>query len=148
METQVKINVKQSITELLYSYGYIVNRQSDSLMLVTLKDYETPLILVEDENELYFQLDIVEMSHLVEDISLYKMLLRLNTELAPLALAIDDSRDEDEVLVLIESLDRENIDDRELIGIIEHLESSIIRVAIMLKNYINDMSYTNEGEEE
>lgn len=148
METQVKINVKQSITELLYSYGYIVKRQSDSLMLVTLKDYETPLILVEDENELYFQLDIIEMSHLVEDVSLYKMLLRLNTELAPLALAIDDSRDEDEVLVLIESLDRENIDDKELIGIVEHLEASIIRVAIMLKNYINDMSYTTEGEEE
>ena len=148
METQVKINVKQSITELLYSYGYIVKRQSDSLMLVTLKDYETPLIVVEDENELYFQLDIIEMSHLMEDISLYKMLLRMNTELAPLALAIDDSREEDEVLVLIESLDRENIDDKVLIGIIEHLEASIIRIAIMLKNYINDVSYTTEGEEE
>jgi hypothetical protein len=147
METQVKINVKQSITELLYSYGYIVKRQSDSLMLVTLKDYETPLILVEDENELYFQLDIIEMSHLVEDINLYKMLLRTNTELAPLALAIDDSREEDEVLVLIESIDRDNIDDRILIGIIEHFEDSIIKIAVMLKNYINVVSYTTEGEE-
>jgi hypothetical protein len=116
-------------------------------MLVTLKDYETPLILVEDENELYFQLDIIEMSHLVEDINLYKMLLRTNTELAPLALAIDDSREEDEVLVLIESIDRDNIDDRILIGIIEHFEDSIIKIAVMLKNYINVVSYTTEGEE-
>lgn len=146
METQVKINVKQSITELLYSYGYIVKRESDALMLVTLKDYETPLILVEDEDELYLQLDIIELSSLVEDINLYKLLLTMNMELAPLALGVDDSRDGEEILVLIESLNRENIDDKELIGIIEHIESSVIRIAVLLKNYINDINFSEEGE--
>lgn len=137
METEVSIKVKRSISDLLYSHGYIVNRKSDNLLLVNLKEYETPLILVEAEEELYFQLDIIELAYLINDIKLYKLLLKLNIDLTPLSLAIDDSREGGEILVLVESLAIDNIYENEVISIIENIESSILEIASFLKTYLN-----------
>lgn len=137
MQTEVTIKVKRTISDLLYSYGYLVTRKSENLLLVNLKEYETPLILVEAEGELYFQLDIIELAHLINDINLYKLLLKLNMELTPLALGIDDSRPEGEILVLVESLAIDNIYENEVISIIENIESSILNIASLLRNYLN-----------
>lgn len=137
MQTEITIKVKRTISDLLYSHGYLVTRKSENLLLVNLKEYETPLILVEAEDELYFQLDIIELTHLINDINLYKLLLKLNMELTPLALAIDDSRPEGEILVLVESLAIDNIYENEVISVIENIESSILNIASLLRNYLN-----------
>lgn len=147
METEVSIRAKRTISDLLYSYGYIVKREQDDILFVTLRDYETPLVIIEGEDELFFQLDIIGIKQLVEDSSLYKILLKMNMDLAPLSLAIDDADENSgEVLVMAESLARENIDENELIAVVEAFEESIIKVVYLLKDYLIDKSYITEGD--
>lgn len=147
METEVSIRAKRTISDLLYSYGYMVKREQDEVLFVTLRDYETPLIIIEGEDELFFQLDIIGINQLVENSSLYKILLKMNMDLAPLSLAIDDSNeDSGEILVMAESLARENIDENELIAVVEAFEDSIIKVVYVLKEYLIDKSYITEGD--
>ncbi len=147
METEVSIKAKRTISDLLYSYGYIVKRHQDDVLFVTLRDYETPLIIVEGEEELFFQLDIIGINQLVEDSSLYKILLKMNMDLAPLSLAIDNSdEDSGEILLMTESLVKENIDENELVSVVEAFEKSIIKVVYVLKDYLIDKSYITEGD--
>ncbi len=147
METEVSIRAKRTISDLLYSYGYIVKRQQDNVLFVVFRDYERPLIIIEGEEELFFQLDIIGINQLVEDSSLYKMLLKMNMDLAPLSLAIDDSSEgSGEILLMTESLMKENIDENELVAVVEAFEESIIKVVYVLKDYLIDKSYIIEGD--
>lgn len=147
MQTEVSIRAKRTLSDVLYSYGYIVNHEREGVLIVTLKEYETPLIIVEEEDQLYFQLDIIGVDVLVEDTGLYKVLLKLNADLTPLSLAIDDSREEGEVLILTEALARENIDENELESVMEAFETSIIDIAVVVKDYLKNQSYITEFEE-
>ncbi len=147
METEVSIRAKRTISDLLYSYGYIVKRQQDNVLFVVFRDYERPLIIIEGEEELFFQLDIIGINQLVEDSNLYKMLLKMNMDLAPLSLAIDDSSEgSGEILLMTESLMKENIDENELVAVVEAFEESIIKVVYVLKDYLIDKSYIIEGD--
>ena len=146
METSVNVRMKRTIEEVLLANGYLSEVQNTNIVLVGLKNIQAKLVIIEDNKKLYFQLDVLPINEIYEDINLYKEHLKLNYEIVPLSTAIDSTDSEDNILIITTTLESENLDENELMNVINAFESAIESVILALKNYYNDDLELNEGE--
>jgi len=146
METSVNVRIKRTIEEVLLANGYLSEIQSNNIILVGLKNIQAKLIVIEEDKKLYFQLDVLPLNEIYEDINIYKELLKLNYEIVPLAMAIDATDLEDNILIITTTLEVENLDENELMNVIINFEVAIEKAIVTLKNYYVDDLELNEGE--
>jgi len=146
MQTKVNVRLKRSLEEVLLTYGYLCEHQNENINLVSLKNIDVKLIIIEQEGKLYFQLDILGVEDLEDDVKLYKELLNLNYEIVPLSVAIDKTEEENQILILNTALEGENLDENELIKTIHNFEDSVEKIILLLKSYYIEGFDMKEGE--
>lgn len=146
METTVNVRLKRTIEEVLLSNGYLSEVQNTNIILVSLKSILAKLVIIEENKRLYFQLDVLHLDEIYEDVNLYRELLKLNYEIVPLSIAIDSSEAEDSILIITATLETENLDENELINVVNEFESAIEKIIVTLKNYYIDDLEITEGE--
>lgn len=146
METSVNVRIKRTVEEVLLANGYLSETQSNNIILVGLKNIKAKLIIIEEDMKLYFQLDVLPLNEIYEDINIYKELLKLNYDIVPLAMAIDATDREDNILIITTTLEVENLDENELMNVIINFEDAIEKAIVTLKNYYVDDLELNEGE--
>lgn len=146
METSVNVRIKRTVEEVLLANGYLSEIQSNNIILVGLKNIKAKLIIIEEDKKLYFQLDVLPLNEIYEDVTIYKELLKLNYDIVPLAMAIDATDREDNILIITTTLEVENLDENELMNVIINFEDAIEKAIVTLKNYYVDDLELNEGE--
>ncbi len=146
METSVNVRIKRTVEEVLLANGYLSEIQSNNIILVGLKNIKAKLIIIEEDEKLYFQLDVLPLNEIYEDVNIYKELLKLNYDIVPLAMAIDATDREDNILIITTTLEVENLDENELMNVIINFEDAIEKAIVTLKNYYVDDLELNEGE--
>ena len=62
MESKVKVKIERTVEDILLENGYVTEIKNENLMLVTLKNIEAKIAIIEDNNKLYFQLDVLPLS--------------------------------------------------------------------------------------
>mgnify|MGYP000644415023 CR=1 FL=1 len=75
METSVNVRIKRTVEEVLLANGYLSEIQSNNIILVGLKNIKAKLIIIEEDKKLYFQLDVLPLNEIYEDVNIYKELL-------------------------------------------------------------------------
>jgi hypothetical protein len=133
MKTLVRQHNAKNIKDLLIENSYLVEEQEEGFLWITLSDYDAQIAVVEQEQSIFFQMDIIGINELKEEVELYKTLLDLNTEILPISLAIDSTNEENKRLILTESLETENLDENELLKIVETFELSLPAVFKVIK---------------
>ena len=146
METSVNVRIKRTVEEVLLANGYLSEIQSNNIILVGLKNIKAKLIIIEEDKKLYFLLDVLPLNEIYEDVNIYKELLKLNFDIVPLAMAIDPTDREDNILIITTTLEVENLDENELMNVIINFEDAIEKAIVTLKNYYVDDLELNEGE--
>ncbi len=146
METSVNVRIKRTVEEVLLANGYLSELQSNNIILVSLKNIQAKLIIIEEGQKLYFQLDVLPINEIYEDVNIYKELLKLNYDIVPLSMAIDATDLEDNILIITTTLEVENLDENELMNVITNFEDAIEKAIVTLKNYYVDDLELNEGE--
>lgn len=146
METSVNVRIKRTVEEVLLANGYLSEIQSNNIILVSLKNIQAKLIIIEEGQKLYFQLDVLPINEIYEDVNIYKELLKLNYDIVPLSMAIDATDLEDNILIITTTLEVENLDENELMNVIINFEDTIEKAIATLKNYYVDDLELNEGE--
>lgn len=71
METSVNVRIKRTVEEVLLANGYLSEIQSNNIILVGLKNIKAKLIIIEEDKKLYFQLDVLPLNEIYEDINIY-----------------------------------------------------------------------------
>ena len=146
METSVNVRIKRTVEEVLLANGYLSEIQSNNIILVGLKNIKAKFIIIEEDKKLSFQLDVLPLNEIYEDVNIYKELLKLNYDIVPLAMAIDATDREDNILIITTTLEVENLDENELMNVIINFEDAIEKAIVTLKNYYVDDLELNEGE--
>ena len=146
METSVNVRIKRTVEEVLLANGYLSEIQSNNIVLVSLKNIQAKLLIIEENKKLYFQLDVLPINEIYEDVNIYKELLKLNYDIVPLSMAIDATDLEDNILIITTTLEVENLDENELMNVITNFEDAIEKAIVTLKNYYVDDLELNEGE--
>ncbi|TDT72301.1 hypothetical protein EV215_0089 [Hypnocyclicus thermotrophus] len=127
--------VNFNISEILIENGYNYESINDSVALVTLKDIDTKTIIVKQDNILFIQQEIINLNQLKEDLTLYKKLLDLNTEILPVSIAIDSTDEKNQKLVINESLNITNLDVNEVLQVFEAIELALPKIFNIIKEY-------------
>ena len=96
--------------------------------------------------ELYFQLDVLPLSEIKDNVNFYKDLLVLNYDLLPLTVAIDTTVEDDNVLIITTTLESENLSENELLVVIGSFEESLgDLIAVLHRYYVDDLKF-REGD--
>ncbi|MBD3421553.1 MAG: hypothetical protein GF398_15650 [Chitinivibrionales bacterium] len=128
------------IEEFLQENEFFVERITDSVLKVN-RTGELPVYINVDENQLFFEIDLGNVSEFASQ-DLYYRLLDLNTEILPVSVGIDSTQPDDARLVLVESRESQNLDDNELMAVFNSLEIAVDKVEEVLSDYV-----TSDGKE-
>ncbi|MBN1470067.1 MAG: hypothetical protein JW924_15215 [Fusobacteriaceae bacterium] len=146
MESKVKVKIERTVEDILLENGYVTEIKNENLMLVTLKNIEAKVAIIEDNNKLYFQLDVLPLSEIKDNVSFYKDLLVLNYDLLPLTVAIDTTVEDDNVLIITTTLESENLLENELLVVIGSFEESLgDLIEVLHRYYVDDLKF-REGD--
>ncbi len=133
------INIRKSsnanLFEFLESKGYNIDLLDENVSCLS-KDDELPIFIMLDGNNLFFEVDLGNISEIATQ-ELYFKLLDLNSEILPVSLAFNSTNKEDVRLTLVESREVENLDDNELLSTLTALEVASDKVEILLSEYLN-----------
>lgn len=146
MESKVKIKIERTVEDILLENGYVTEIKNENLMLVTLKNIEAKIAIIEDNNKLYFQLDVLPLSEIKDNVNFYKDLLVLNYDLLPLTVAIDTTVEDDDVLIITTTLESEDLSENELLVVIGSFEESLgDLIEVLHRYYVDDLKF-REGD--
>ena len=146
MESKVKIKIERTVEDILLENGYVTETKNENLMLVTLKNIEAKIAIIEDNNKLYFQLDVLPLSEIKDNVNFYKDLLVLNYDLLPLTVAIDTTVEDDNVLIITTTLESEDLSENELLVVIGSFEESLgDLIEVLHRYYVDDLKF-REGD--
>jgi hypothetical protein len=146
MESKVKVKIERTVEDILLENGYVTEIKNENLMLVTLKNIEAKIAIIEDNNKLYFQLDVLPLSEIKDNVNFYKDLLVLNYDLLPLTVAIDTTVEDDNVLIITTTLESENLSENELLVVIGSFEESLgDLIEVLHRYYVDDLKF-REGD--
>lgn len=146
MKSKVKIKIERTVEDILLENGYVTEIKNENLMLVTLKNIEAKIAIIEDNNKLYFQLDVLPLSEIKDNVNFYKDLLVLNYDLLPLTVAIDTTVEDDNVLIITTTLESEDLSENELLVVIGSFEESLgDLIEVLHRYYVDDLKF-REGD--
>jgi len=114
--------------------GYTVEEINQNIMKVS-RDEELPVFISVNEGNMYFELDLGNISAFA-DKELYFKLLDMNTEILPVSFGINNSHPDDPRLVLIESRETGDLSDQELLAVFDALELAVDKAEELLSEYV------------
>ncbi len=135
MNVFVRKSEVRDLQDILLENGFSIEKE-DEILFVHLADSKAYVAIVENEGSLYFELDLVGISKVREDIDFYKKILDLNTEILPVSIAINSSEETDKRLVVAESLPTENLDENEILEVLDVMDISLPRILKLIDEYI------------
>lgn len=97
---------------------------------------ELPVFISVNGNNMYFELDLGNISGFANK-DLYFKLLDLNTEILPVSFAINNSNPDDPRLVLVESRETGDLSDQELLAVFDALQLAVDKAEVLLAEYLN-----------
>ncbi|MEJ2542906.1 MAG: DUF2170 family protein [Calditrichaceae bacterium] len=113
---------------------YLVEELENGIYKITRED-ELPVFVSISENQIYFEVDLGNVSTF-SDKDFYFKLLDMNTEILPVSFAINNANPDDPRLVLVESREVGDLNDNELLAVFDALELATDRAEVMLKAYM------------
>lgn len=125
---------QENLEDFLLMHGFEVKAMDGGVSRVS-RDDELPVYIHIDEQSLYFNLDLGNISS-IADAELYFKLLDLNTEIQPVSFGIDTTNPEDPRLVLVESRVTGDLSDQELLSVFDALELATDRAEALLAPYL------------
>ena len=102
----IRNELETPLMEFLQSNEFFVDQVTDSILRVN-RSGELPVFLNVAEQSIYFEVDLGNISEIVNE-ELYFKLLDLNTEILPVSLGINSTNSDDPRLVLVESRETAN----------------------------------------
>lgn len=131
----VTSSMKEDLASFLKFNSFNVEELDHDLLRVE-RDGELPVFVNLEDNHLYFEIDLGNISAIACE-KLYHDLLDLNTEILPVALGLNRSNPDDPRLVLVESREAENLDSNELLSVFTALELAVDRTETLLADYLD-----------
>jgi len=119
----VEVKKRTGILEFLQTADFQVEDLENQVYRVS-RNEELPVFIKIDNNEIYFEVDLGNVSPFA-DKEFYFQLLDLNTEILPVSFGINNSNKEDPRLVLVESRLTADLSDNELLGVFDALELAV-----------------------
>ncbi len=128
MDITIRSTTQQPLTEFLENHDYLVETLKDNILAV--KNIGGPSIYIALENldqaaTLYFELSLGELGNLRQNAAVLYKLLDLNSEIAPVSVAINSQANQ---LCLVERLEGENLDSNEILSVLESMGLACLRV--------------------
>jgi uncharacterized protein YjfI (DUF2170 family) len=96
---------------------------------------ELPVFISINGNNMYFELDLGNVSSFA-DKDVYFKLLDMNTEILPVGFGINNSNPDDPHLVLVESRETGDLSDQELLAVFDALYLAVDKAEGLLSEYI------------
>ncbi len=131
---KVKSNQTKPLDEFLEAHDYLVERMTDQVYKVS-RLQELPVFVQVDEDSVYFEADLGNVSEYATE-ALYFKMLDLNTEILPVSLGVDTTNPNDPRLVLVESREHKNLDENELLSVFNAIEIATDKVEALLAEYV------------
>lgn len=118
------------LIDFLENRDYIVDKVSENILSAN-KFGETTVYISLINEVMYFYVDLGNISEIASK-DLYFQILDLNTEILPVSIGIDTTKDKNHRLVIVESRELNNLDDNELLYIFNAMEIATDKVAMLL----------------
>ena len=131
----VETKKRTGILEFLQSSDFQVEDLENQVYRVS-RSEELPVFLKINENEIYFEVDLGNVSQFA-DKDFYFDLLDLNTEILPVSFGINNTNKDDPRLVIVESRLTSDLSDNELLGVFDALELAVDKAETILSTKIN-----------
>lgn len=113
---------------------YEVEEIGDNILRVKHLE-ELPVFVSVNGNNMYFELDLGNISS-IADKQLYFKLLDMNTEVLPVSFGINNSNPDDPHLVLVESRETGDLSDQELLAVFDALYLAVDKAEALLAQYM------------
>lgn len=124
----------EKIVPFLELNGFSVDDVGDSIYKVQRED-ELPVFVSVSENNMYFEVDLGNVSSLANK-DFYFKLLDLNTEVLPVSFGINNTNPDDPRLVLVESRETGDLSDQELLAVFDAMELATDKAEQVLSEYV------------
>ena len=121
--------------DFLEDRDYVVDEVSENILSANKSGEMTVYISLVDD-VMYFYVDLGNITD-IADKGLYFKILDLNTEILPVSIGIDTTKENNNRLVIVESREINNLDDNELLYIFNAMEIATDKVAILLAEYLD-----------
>ncbi|MGJ8640468.1 MAG: CesT family type III secretion system chaperone [Opitutaceae bacterium] len=126
----IKIEKKEEFSRFLSLNGFDVENLDNDVYRVCRAD-ELPVFVKIDEQNIYFEVDLGNISEIASQ-DLYFKLLDLNTEILPVSFGINNTNTEDPRLVLVESRETGDLNDNETLSVFDALELAVDKAEALL----------------
>lgn len=125
MSIQIKLQRTEDLPHFLELNGFEVSDLGNDVLRVQRVE-ELPVFLKISENQIYYEVDLGNISEIVTE-ELLLNLLDLNTEILPVSFGLDTTNPDDHRLVLVESRETNDMNDQELLSVFDALELAVDR---------------------
>ena len=132
---EIKIEKTYDFISFLNASGFTVEDLGNDIYSVQ-RDEELPVFLKVDDEVIYFEADLGNVSSIASQ-ELYFKLLDMNTEILPVSLGINNSNPEDPRLVLVESRETGSLNDHEILSVFDAMELAVDKLSPVLASYVN-----------
>lgn len=124
---------KSTLDQFLQDRDFLVEEIASGIYKVQ-REEELPVFVSIEGGQLFFEVDLgAVQDHASQD--LFTQLLKLNTEILPVSVAIDDASAEDERLVLVESREIGDLSDVEVLSVFDSLAIAVDKTEVLLSQY-------------
>ncbi len=116
----IHIKKEENLTRFLNLNDFEVEDLGEGLLRV-IRSEELPVFIKVEEESLYFEVDLGNISSLGSKDFFFR-LLDLNTEILPVSFGVNNTNPDDPRLVLVESRETTDLSDNELLKVFDALE--------------------------
>ncbi len=131
-EIIVKTQTHEELSRLLVLHDFVVEELENDILVAT-RDEELPVFIKKGEKEIYFEVDLGNVSSIASQ-ELYFKLLDMNTEILPVSFGINNTNPEDPRLVLVESRETGDLCTDEVLSVFDALELATDRAEEILSS--------------
>lgn len=128
------VYTREDLEDFLYKRSYEVEKINSNYYF-KLKNTDFIVKLHEEDGTLFISTDIEKMKNLLDSKELYKELLKINSQILPISVAIDFSLENEEKLIVNDSLETINLDENEIVKVLDTFEKEIENIKSIIEKY-------------
>ncbi len=122
-----------NLQNFLESHDYLVHEVKPNIYKIS-RDQIDVFLIVEEKN-IFFELEVGDLAE-IEGLEIYQEILNLNTEVLPVSFGLDTKTNNSKRLLILESRERENLDENEILSVFESIEIALFKIQKLLTKYI------------
>ena len=128
----IHIRSEEEFDQFLNLHDFEVEELGNRIYRVV-RGEELPVFVSVNDNSLYFEVDLGNVASFA-DRDFYFKLLDHNTEIQPVSFGINNTNPEDPRLVLVESRERGDLNDHEILSVFDALELAVDKAEELLSS--------------